>query len=52
MTWSENSDSSKNNGFSPIQKNNKWIPKNIKFDLLIDFDMEIRLSRLDRSFMT
>jgi hypothetical protein len=26
--------------------------KNIKFGLLIDFDMEIRLSDLDRSFLT
>jgi hypothetical protein len=41
MTWSENSGSSKNDDFSPIQKNSKWIPKNIKFDLLIDFNMEI-----------
>jgi hypothetical protein len=52
MTWSENSSSSKNDDFSPIQKNSKLIPKNIKFDLLIDFDMEIRLSGLDRSFLT
>jgi hypothetical protein len=52
MTWSENSGSSKNNGFFPIQKNSKWIPKNIYFGLLIDFDMEIRLSGLDRSFLT
>jgi hypothetical protein len=52
MTWSENSGSSKNDGFLPIQKNSKWIPKNIKFDLLIDFDIEIRLSSLDRSFLT
>jgi hypothetical protein len=52
MTWSENFGSSKNNGFPPIQKNSKWIPKNIKFGLLIDFDMEMRLSGLDRSFLT
>jgi hypothetical protein len=45
MTWSENSGSSKNNGFLHIQKN-------IKFGLLIDFDMEIRLSDLDQSFLT
>jgi hypothetical protein len=38
--------------FLPIQKNSKWIPKNIKFGLLIDFDMEIRLSGLDRLFLT
>jgi hypothetical protein len=30
MTWSENSGSSKNVDFPPIQKNSKWIPKNIK----------------------
>jgi hypothetical protein len=52
MTWSENSGSSKNNCFPPIQKNSKWIPKNIKFDLLIDFDTEIRLNGLDRSLLT
>jgi hypothetical protein len=52
MTWSENSGSSKNDGFPPIQKNSKWIPKNIKFGLLIDFDMKIRLSGLDRTFLT
>jgi hypothetical protein len=52
MTWSENSGSSKNDGFPPIQKNSKYIPKNIKFDLLIDFDMEIRLSSLDRLILT
>jgi hypothetical protein len=48
MTWSENYASSKNNSFPPIQKNSKWILKNIKFGLLIDFDIEIRLSSLDR----
>jgi hypothetical protein len=52
MTWSENSGSTKNDGFSPIQKNYKWIQKNVKFGLLKDFDMEIRLSDLDRSFLT
>jgi hypothetical protein len=52
MTWSENSGSSKNDGFPSIQKNSKWIPKKIKFGLLIDFDMEIRLSCLDQSFLT
>jgi hypothetical protein len=41
MTWSENSDSSKNDSFPTIQKNSKWISKNIKFGLLIDFDMKI-----------
>jgi hypothetical protein len=35
MTWSENSGSSKNISFSPIQKNNKWIPNNINFDMKI-----------------
>jgi hypothetical protein len=50
MTWSENSNWSKNDGISPIQKNSKWIPKNIKFGLLIDFDMEIRLRDLDHHF--
>jgi hypothetical protein len=38
--------------FPLSKKNSKWIPKNIKFGLLIDFDMEIRLSGLDRSFLT
>jgi hypothetical protein len=52
MTWSENSGSSKNYDFPLIQKNSKWIPKNIKFGLLINLDMEIRLSGFDRSFMT
>jgi hypothetical protein len=52
MTWSENSGSFKNDGFPTIQKNSKQIPKNIKFGLLIDFDMEIRLSGLDRSYLT
>jgi hypothetical protein len=52
MTWSENSGSSKNDGFPFIQKNSKWILKNIKFSLLIDFDMEITLSGLDQSFLT
>jgi hypothetical protein len=51
MTWSQNSSSSKNDGFPPIQKNSKYILKNIKFGLLIDFDMKIRLSGLDRSFL-
>jgi hypothetical protein len=42
MTWSENSDSSKNDDFPLIQKNSKWIQKKYrKFDLLIDFDIEI-----------
>jgi hypothetical protein len=44
MTWSENSDSSKNNDFPPIQKN-------IKFSLLIDLDIEIKLNGLDQSFL-
>jgi hypothetical protein len=48
MTWSENYGSSKNDGLPSIQKNRKWILKNIKFSLLIDFDVEIRLSGLDR----
>jgi hypothetical protein len=52
MTWYENSGSSKNDGFPSIQKNSKWIPKNIKFGLLKYFDMEIRSSGLDRSFLT
>jgi hypothetical protein len=52
MTWSENSGSSKNDDFFSIQKNSKWIPKNIKYGLLIDFDMDIRLSGLDLSFST
>jgi hypothetical protein len=52
MNWYDNSDSSKNDDFPPIQKNSKWIPKNIKFGLLIDLNMEIRLSGLDRSFLT
>jgi hypothetical protein len=52
MIWYENSGSSKNDDFPPIQKNSKWIPKNIKFGLLTDFDMEIGLSGLDRSFLT
>jgi hypothetical protein len=52
MTWSENSDSSKNDDFPPIQKNSKWNPKNIKSGLLIDLDMEIRLSGLNQSFLT
>jgi hypothetical protein len=51
MTWSKNSGSSKNDDFFPIQKNSKWIPKNIKFSLPIDLDMEIRLSSLDQSFL-
>jgi hypothetical protein len=29
MTWSENSDSSKNDDFPLIQKNSKWIQKKI-----------------------
>jgi hypothetical protein len=51
MTWSENSGSSKNDDFPPIQKNSKWIPKNMKFGLLIDLDIEIRLSGLNQSFL-
>jgi hypothetical protein len=50
MTWSENSGSFKNDGF-PYKK--KQInSKKIKFGLLIDFDIEIRLSGLNRSFLT
>jgi hypothetical protein len=52
MIWFENFGSSKNDGFPSIQKNRKWISKNIKFGLLMDFDIEIRLSGLDRSFLT
>jgi hypothetical protein len=52
MIWSENSGSSKNDDFPPIQNNSKWIPKNIKFGLLINLDMEIILSGLDQSFLT
>jgi hypothetical protein len=52
MIWFENSGSSKNDDFPSIQKNSKWIPKNIKFGLQIDFDMEIRLSGLDQLFLT
>jgi hypothetical protein len=52
MTWSENSGSFKNDDFPPIQKNSKWISQNINFGLLIDLDMEIRLSGLDQSFLT
>jgi hypothetical protein len=50
MTWSENSGSSKNDSFLPIKKIANEFQK-IKFDLLIYFDMEIRLSGLDRSFL-
>jgi hypothetical protein len=51
MTWSENYGSSKNDGFPPIKKIANKFQKNIKFGLLIDFDMEIRLNSLDQSFL-
>jgi hypothetical protein len=35
----------------PIKKIANKFQKNIKFGLLIDFDMQIRLSGLDQSFL-
>jgi hypothetical protein len=52
MTWSENSGSSKNDSFPSIKKIANEFQKNIKFGLLIYFDMEIRLTGLDRLFLT
>ena len=52
MTWSENSGSSKNDGFLPIQKISNEFQKNINFGLLIDFDKKIRLNGSDRLFLT
>jgi hypothetical protein len=38
--------------FSSAEKNSKKILKNIKFGLLIDFDMNIKLNGSDRLFLT
>jgi hypothetical protein len=52
MSWSENFGSSKNDDFPLSKKIAKEFQKNIKFGLVIDFDMEIRLRGSDWSFLT
>jgi hypothetical protein len=51
MTRSKNFGSSKNDGPPYPKKIANKFQKNIKFSLLINFDMEIKLSDLDRSFL-
>jgi hypothetical protein len=52
MIWFENSDSSKNDGFSLSKKIVNRFKKKLKFHLLIDFNMKNRLNDLNRSFLT
>ena len=50
MTTSKGSGLYKNYDFLPIIKNSKKIQKNVKFGLLVYFDIEIKLSGSDRLF--